>query len=238
LSRFGDAIRLIKHPRNRGAAASRNTGCDAASGDYIAFLDSDDRWLPGKLERQIAFMNEGGYDVSCTSYLLERSKGDVVVSPHYHSGPLGLTDLVWGCFVSPGSTLLGKRSVFQEVGALDVSLRRFEDWDWLMRFASTGRRLGFLAEPLARVEPSAGADKATVFAALGQIRERHLGRLSGQQRRNFKAAYHMERAAALLRSGSKASAASELAMSIGLSPWHHKALRAVLHNRFAAADRS
>ena len=49
LACFGGSIRLLRHPENQGAAAARNTGCEAASGEYIAFLDSDDSWLPGKL---------------------------------------------------------------------------------------------------------------------------------------------------------------------------------------------
>src|SRR6202020_1898604 len=75
LARFGDAIRLVRHPRNLGAAAARNTGCEAADGEYIAFLDSDDRWLPGKLTAQIAFMQQGNFEISCTAYLLEQDPG-------------------------------------------------------------------------------------------------------------------------------------------------------------------
>ncbi|MEA2649269.1 MAG: hypothetical protein QOG61_1704 [Candidatus Binataceae bacterium] len=232
LARFGDAIRLLRHPNNLGAAAARNTGCEAASGEYIAFLDSDDRWLPGKLAAQIAFMREGNFDVSCTAYLLERPPGKLIVSPRYRTGALTHADLVWGCFVSPGSTLLCKSTVFREVGPLDTSLRRFEDWDWLMRLTQR-RPLGFLAQPLARIEPSTGVDQAVVFAALDRIADKHLPGLSGGIRRHFKAAYHLERAAALFRSGKRASAMNELAVSLMQSPLRHRALIAVLHNNLA-----
>ena len=234
LARFGEKSRLVRHPNNLGAAAARNTGCEAANGEYIAFLDSDDIWLPGKLTAQIAFMHEGGFDASCTAYELEQGPDKFIVSPRYRTGPLTQADLVWGCFVSPGSTLLCKRTVFRDVGALDTSLRRFEDWDWLMRLTRT-RPLGFLANPLARVEPSTGVDQASVFAALERMVGKHLPELSGAIRRHFKAAYHLERAAALFRSGKRVRAVSELAVSLMQSPLQHRALSAVLHNRLAAA---
>ncbi|MGA6973853.1 MAG: glycosyltransferase family A protein, partial [Candidatus Binatus sp.] len=49
LERYGDKIRVVNQ-QNRGVAAARNTGLTHSSGDYVAFLDSDDLWLPGKLE--------------------------------------------------------------------------------------------------------------------------------------------------------------------------------------------
>jgi glycosyltransferase involved in cell wall biosynthesis len=234
LARFGEAIRLVRHPKNLGAAAARNTGCAAAQGEYVAFLDSDDSWLPGKLAAQITFMHEASFDVSCTAYLLEDPRGKSIVSPRYRTGPLTHADLVWGCFVSPGSTLLCKTAKFREIGPLDTSLRRFEDWDWLMRLTRT-RPLGFLAQPLARIEPSTGVDQAVVLAALHRIAGKHLPVLAGELRRHFKAAYHLERAAALFRSGKTVSAMNELAVSLIKSPLRHRALTAVLHNRLAIA---
>src|SRR3569833_81721 len=50
---FGSPVRLI-HQGHAGAAAARNTGIAAASGEYIAFLDADDEWLPRKLQRQMS----------------------------------------------------------------------------------------------------------------------------------------------------------------------------------------
>lgn len=61
-------IRVIKNETNCGAAVSRNKAIELARGEFIAFLDSDDLWLPQKLEKQIAFMREHGCDFSFTEY--------------------------------------------------------------------------------------------------------------------------------------------------------------------------
>lgn len=62
-------IRYIKNDTNSGAAVSRNRALREAKGRWIAFLDSDDLWEPQKLEKQIAFMEKGGYHFSYTNYV-------------------------------------------------------------------------------------------------------------------------------------------------------------------------
>ena len=61
-------IRYLKNETNRGAAVSRNKALQEATGQWIAFLDSDDLWVPEKLEKQIGFMEKHGYHFSYTNY--------------------------------------------------------------------------------------------------------------------------------------------------------------------------
>lgn len=64
-----DRIRYIKNEKNSGAAVSRNRALREAKGKWVAFLDSDDLWLPEKLEKQIEFMEKNNYHFSYTNYI-------------------------------------------------------------------------------------------------------------------------------------------------------------------------
>ena len=94
-------IRYFKSDRNRGAAYSRNLAIREANGEWIAFLDSDDLWLPEKLEKQLKFMNDNGYKFSGTGRTYIDEEGidlnKYIRSPH-HVGKLGMLLYCWpGC---------------------------------------------------------------------------------------------------------------------------------------------
>jgi glycosyltransferase involved in cell wall biosynthesis len=232
LRRFEGRIHLIRHPQNTGASAARNSGIAAAGDGFVAFLDSDDVWLPGKLKNQVEMMTLHRWSASCTAFYLSPRGRPQVVAPAYRTGTLGLSDLVWGCFVGPGSTLLCVRSVFDEIGPLDTSLRRLEDWDWLLRY---GRKheLGFVAEPLARTEPSGAVKAADVVGALEVLRKKHAAALAGEQYRHFLAGIDLELAATRYRAGNRLGMIAPLVRSILRAPLRNDALAAVLHNRSA-----
>jgi len=139
VAEFADArISIVRHVNNLGPAAARNSGIRAARGTYIAFLDSDDEWLPEKLEHQIEYMRDPQTrcGVSCTAYLLR--KEDVAKDREINLGGRDVgRDLIWGCSLSPGSTLIATKTIFEEVGPFDERLMRLEDWDWLLRCANS-----------------------------------------------------------------------------------------------------
>ncbi|MFO7790644.1 MAG: glycosyltransferase family 2 protein [Bacteroidales bacterium] len=72
-------IKLIKNTENTGAAEARNVALRQAKGHYIAFLDSDDMWKPGKLEKQLSFMQGNDYAFTFTGYECVNEKADRVL---------------------------------------------------------------------------------------------------------------------------------------------------------------
>jgi hypothetical protein len=170
-------VTVLRRPDNRGAAAARNAGIDSARGGFIAFLDSDDSWAPDKIERQVAFMNGGAtrqIDVCCTGFYYKRlGRGAEldIRSAGNHTSP---RDLLNGCFISPGSTLMARRNFLIDLGSQNEDLDRFEDWEWLLR-AARRSDIAMMPESLAHVAPSHMPQFQSVIKA-GQMLKHLQGR--------------------------------------------------------------
>lgn len=144
-------IRLIRQ-ENRGAAAARNRGIEAAQGELIAFLDSDDWWLPGKLARQArALADHPGHLISHTRELWYRD-GRRVNQKRKYDPPDGdvFAASLGQCLIGM-STVMARREVFARYGLFDETLPCCEDYDLWLRVGSR--------EPFLRVaEPLTGKD--------------------------------------------------------------------------------
>jgi hypothetical protein len=183
--------------------------------------------LPHKLVRQIAYMKTNGYVASCTACKLVRPGATDVIWPSNRNGLLTKADIVWGCVLSPGTTMICERSVFDEIGIFDTTLKRHEDWDWLMRFTDRFD-LAYLGMPLALREPSPYANRPQVQDVLNKIRIKHLDTLPPMLRRRFEAAIAWDTAAAYFREGNYAASILTTIKSLCLAPVGHPALGAMI----------
>jgi glycosyltransferase involved in cell wall biosynthesis len=131
-------IRYVRHERNKGLPAARNTGVRAARGSYIAFLDDDDEWKPHKLERQLASIGD------CDAVLCATEVNGLRVT-RYRKERITAADLRKGNRFAP-SGLLVKTTVLRDLW-FDETLRVGEDWDAYIRIAHK-YRIGYVREPL------------------------------------------------------------------------------------------
>ena len=216
-------LRLVHHERNRGAAAARNSGIREARGTYIAFLDSDDEWLPEKLARQLAALDRSRPEiaVSLTGFYLLRDKLGRREQRPLPSERDWFLRLLAGCNVNAGSGLMVRRSVCEAVGYYDETMRRLEDWDWLLRYAARAP-IVTVEEPLSVYHSGMSWPTVeTVEQACRQIWERHgaaAAAHSSSARRLLLSTLCYERAAALHRARRPIAALALLLRSILLYP--------------------
>jgi len=136
LRQFKDRIHIAVHTTNRGVSAARNTGIAASTAPLVAFLDSDDYWLPEKLSVQTAFFDENPHAMICQTEETWIRNGKRVNPRNRHLKPSGdvFEPSLELCLVSPSSVML-KRALLEEVGLFDEDLPACEDYDLWLRIA-------------------------------------------------------------------------------------------------------
>lgn len=137
---FDDRVALVRHGENRGLSAARNTGVEATGGEYVAFLDDDDRWHEEKIGRQVAVLEEEptvGLVTCCLAAVdpdgrvlrCERSKPDGDLSDRIYLRNL----------IGTPSRVLVRRDAFDAVGGFDEGLPTKQDWDLYIKLCRDWR---------------------------------------------------------------------------------------------------
>ncbi|MCC6734932.1 MAG: glycosyltransferase family 2 protein [Bauldia sp.] len=166
-------LRLIRHDRNRGPAAARNSGVAASRGRYLAFLDSDDVWAPRKLALQLAVARDaGGLTAVGCGWRISRGGVSAVVIPADAEGGEAFAAGAWH---GAGTTMLLPQGAVSLIGPQDEDLLRLEDLDWYLRFAAAGGRLKIVPQPLATIDWRPHDDFREIDRAVERILARHVG---------------------------------------------------------------
>ncbi len=166
---------------NKGVSFARNYGIKHADGKFIAFLDSDDYWLPEKLEKQVKYMLENNLKICQTDeYWLRKNRFVNPKKKHKKiSGNIFYKSLEL-CIVSPSAVMLD-REVFENVGMFDEKMPACEDYDLWLR-VSLKYNVGLFEEKLIvkrgghedQLSRNFGLDKYRIYSLLKLLENNNL----------------------------------------------------------------
>ncbi|MBS1419447.1 MAG: glycosyltransferase family 2 protein [Firmicutes bacterium] len=166
-------LRYLRYEENRGACYARNYGARRASGQFLAFQDSDDTWHPEKLEKQLACLLESGADMCFCGMNRISADGSRFYYPVHGFDPGRALEQFLAENRASTQTMLMRRYVWEELG-FDESFRRYQDWDFSIR-AAAAFRLCYL--PLALADSEVGTDSISFavksYPALVHLYEKH-----------------------------------------------------------------
>jgi GT2 family glycosyltransferase len=176
LARYAEQVRIERQPQ-RGVAAARNHGVRVARGRWLAFLDSDDQWLPGKLTAQRAFhASADDIEISQTEEIWLRN-GRRIKRHAHHQQPAGdfFMPSLERCLVSASAVMLS-RDLFESTGGFDEGLVVCEDYDLWLRIARRSA-IGFIPTPLVIKRAGHGDQLSERYWGMDRFRVAALSRL-------------------------------------------------------------
>ncbi len=175
---FGEKIRYLRL-ECAGVSAARNRGIAESRGDYIAFLDSDDLWLPGKLSAQMRYFSDNPGMKLCQTEEIWVRCGRRLNPRKYHQKPQGhcFDLLLERCLVSPSAVVI-RRALFDEVGLFDESMPACEDYDLWLRIG-TRYPLGLIEKAFIIKRGGHPGQLSAITPALDKYRIRSISNLLG-----------------------------------------------------------
>ncbi len=153
LNRFSSKkIKYVRHQGNRGRSVTRNTGIRLAKGDYIAFLDDDDEWMPEKLDKQMKIIGTAPPEVGVvfTKFKQYDRFGNYVPQRKLPKKEGNIFKQLLGEYFIGLQTILVKKECFDKAGLFSERILYAQDWDLLLRISQHYQFL-YIDEPLAIV---------------------------------------------------------------------------------------
>lgn len=128
-------VKYIKHEKNMNGSVARNTGISESSGNYIAFLDDDDEFLPDKIFNQVNTMQslDETWGACYTSYEKINENSSKQYSDEKREGNLLIEALMRTLYIQAGSNLLVRKNVVDELNGFDETFKRNQDLEFLVR---------------------------------------------------------------------------------------------------------
>lgn len=165
---------------NKGPAAARNLGIKEAQGEWIAFLDSDDEWKPGKLKAQLEFFQKNPEYLICQTEEIWIRNGTRVnpMKKHQKFGGFIFEKCLPLCVVSPSAVMM-HRKLLEEVGLFDEALPACEDYDLWLRIAAK-YPIGLIEKPYIMKYGGHADQRSRQFPAMDQFRIRSLAKILSQ----------------------------------------------------------
>lgn len=166
---YMERVRYIRQD-NLGAGAARNRGVCEARGEFVAFLDGDDVWMPDYLEEQLTFARTG-YDLAYADALLFGDSpvaGKTYMETAPSTGPVTFMSLVRAECNVVTSGVIARRQAVVEAGLFDESLRNAQDFELWTRLARRGVRMGYQRKVLLRYRCRQGSLSGDVMNRLAR----------------------------------------------------------------------
>lgn len=144
-------LKVMRNHKNMGPAFCRNLAIRKSQGQYLAFLDSDDVWLPNKLKSQLEFMRKGKFDFSYTSYYLMDEEGHSLNTIVTGKEGIDYQQLLYSCPIGC-LTVMYEKKKFKKTYMPNIP--RGQDYGLWLKLIQQGSRVGYLDQPLAKYRKS------------------------------------------------------------------------------------
>lgn len=226
-SKQNAGVIYMQNETNLGGSLSRNRGIDVATGAYISFLDDDDEYLPGKIERQVAYMRTHDVDLTFGNMIMYSMDGKVVDVREYHdipsfdTGTLLTYHLMKHMTGTP--TFMFKADKLREIGGFDDA-KMGQEFYLMLKAIENGLKIGYIDACDVKIYKhndggiSQGKNKIDGENALYEFKKRYFSRLTKREIRGIKFRHHAVMVVAYLRNRMYFRAVLEMFRGFFISP--------------------